>query len=161
MLTSLPYDMLFVMIPYLTPHEFQQLYLTLQDEMLKQCVIQCTTVLDVLDNELVEWFQCNHIKIIVQEHIVESLASTSWFRNGKLHRDYDLPAYISTNKKVQCWYQNGKLHRINDKPASIVFYENFEYVHMKWFENGVLQHVHNDRTLNAIHFGIISTSSLP
>ena len=39
-----------------------------------------------------------------------------WYINGKLHRDYDLPAveHICGTKE---WYQYGRLHRDNDLPA--------------------------------------------
>jgi hypothetical protein len=60
MLVSLPHDMLFQIIQYLMPNEFQQLYLSLQDEMLKQCLIECTVV---VEDELVDWFELNNIKI--------------------------------------------------------------------------------------------------
>ena len=38
-----------------------------------------------------------------------------WFKNGKLHRDNDLPAVIYADG-TQYWYQNGKFHRDNDLP---------------------------------------------
>lgn len=41
-----------------------------------------------------------------------------WYREGKLHRDRDLPAIESKNLKI--WYQNGLVHRNGDLPAVIL-----------------------------------------
>ena len=41
-----------------------------------------------------------------------------WYRDGKRHRDGDLPAFISDDNK-QIWYKNGIRHRDGDKPAYI------------------------------------------
>ncbi len=48
--------------------------------------------------------------------IVDSEGNKIWYKNGKLHRNKDLPAveYANGNKY---WYKNGELHRDNDKPA--------------------------------------------
>ena len=40
-----------------------------------------------------------------------------WYKNGLLHRDGDLPAYISARGDLE-YYQNGKRHRDNG-PAVI------------------------------------------
>ena len=132
MLSYLPQDMLFEIISFLQPQEFQQLYLSLQDDRLKQCIIQCTTV---INDKLVEWFKSNDIvNIHLFEEKRKDCMSTRYFQNGKIHRDGDLPAYISNARKVQCWYQNGKIHRI-DKPAHICFYLQSNCVTMMWFHN--------------------------
>jgi hypothetical protein len=130
MLAFLPNDMLFEMIKYLTPHEFQQLYLSLQDEMLKQCTIECTVV---IKDELVEWFECNNIKINLLDEIEkDGHRSTTYYRNGKIHRDNDLPAYISKDCRVQVWYQNGNIHRNDNKPAHIIFNPQSDRFEMTW-----------------------------
>jgi hypothetical protein len=41
-----------------------------------------------------------------------------WYKNGKWHRDRDLPAVIYFDG-VCCWYYDGTLHRDNDLPAII------------------------------------------
>lgn len=41
-----------------------------------------------------------------------------WYKEGKLHRDGDLPAAIWPNGRQQ-WYKNGEIHREGDKPAVI------------------------------------------
>ena len=41
-----------------------------------------------------------------------------WYRDGKIHRDGDLPARIKVDGS-QSWYKEAKLHRDNDLPAEI------------------------------------------
>lgn len=41
-----------------------------------------------------------------------------WYVQGKLHRDFGLPACVYFNGTL-CWYQNGNLHREGDLPAII------------------------------------------
>ena len=51
-----------------------------------------------------------------------------WLKDGVLHRDCDLPAFIvildsmlyDENDKYESWWQNGKLSRLN-KPACIIY----------------------------------------
>lgn len=64
--------------------------------------------------------------------------TTRWTSSeGKLHRDYDLPAVIHKNGSKQ-WYQYNKLHRDGDKPASILEGNQF------WYQDGK-QHRDNDK----------------
>ena len=32
-----------------------------------------------------------------------------WYKEGKLHRDRDLPAFVCKKTGTQCWYNSGKL----------------------------------------------------
>ena len=41
------------------------------------------------------------------DQIINIDGNTSWYKNGQLHRDNDLPAVILTNGS-QFWYQYGK-----------------------------------------------------
>ena len=50
--------------------------------------------------------------------------SKEWYKNGKLHREGDLPAWIQGVR--QGWYKNGKRHRDGDKPA-VIGYRNSEF----------------------------------
>ena len=52
---------------------------------------------------------------------------------GKLHRDGDLPAFITYDGKGYCWYRNGNFHRDHNLPAEIHF-DNF----CRWWINGVI-----------------------
>lgn len=47
-----------------------------------------------------------------------------YYRNGKIHRDHDKPAYM--NSCVKLWYNHGKLHR--DVYPAQLFWEG----HKKW-----------------------------
>jgi len=57
---------------------------------------------------------------------------TSWYVNGKLHRECDLPAIECTNGYKE-WWLNGERHRENNKPA-------IEYANGRnfWFLNGLV-----------------------
>ena len=49
----------------------------------------------------------------------EIIKVKKWFKDGKLHRDGDLPAVI-TSDGTRIWYRHGKRHRDGDLPAVIV-----------------------------------------
>ena len=53
-----------------------------------------------------------------------------WRRNGKRHRDGDLPSIVWSNGH-QLWYRNGKLHRDGDLPAVI-----WRTGKQEWWRNG-------------------------
>ena len=54
-----------------------------------------------------------------------------WYKDGKLHRDGDLPAVEFADGTRQ-WYKDGLLHRAGDLPA-------IEYASgaREWYRNGV------------------------
>jgi hypothetical protein len=56
----------------------------------------------------------------------------AWYKKGKLHRDGDLPAYVGSNG-TQEWYKEGKLDRDGDLPA--VIYSNGDHY---WYKEGKL-----------------------
>lgn len=66
-----------------------------------------------------------------------------WYKDGKYHRDNDLPAY-EEKEGTQAWYVHGKLHRENDSPAIIRANGTKE-----WFFNNVH---HRDNNLPAIEY---------
>jgi len=68
-----------------------------------------------------------------------------WYRNGKFHKDNDLPA-ITWADGTQLWFRNGRLHRDNDLPAVI-----YACGTQKWFRNGNL---HRDNDLPAIIWSV-------
>lgn len=55
-----------------------------------------------------------------------------YYKNGKLHRDNDLPA-IEYENGDKLWYIDGELHRENDKPAAV-----FKNGVCKWYKHGKL-----------------------
>lgn len=68
-----------------------------------------------------------------------------WYWNGQLHRDNDLPAYISNDGR-QGWYQNGIQHRGDDKPTHV-----HPNGYMEWRVNGRLHRVNGPAVVDPIH----------
>jgi hypothetical protein len=65
-----------------------------------------------------------------------------WYdADGKLHRDGDSPAVVSTHGD-QCWYQHGKRHRDGDLPAVVDAYGT-----KAWYKHGEF---HRDGDLPAV-----------
>ena len=73
-------------------------------------------------SEIFEEINCRDIEY--------SSRKREWYKNGKWHRDDDLPAieYATGTKE---WYKNGKRHRENDMPA--IEYANGN---KEWYLNG-------------------------
>lgn len=61
--------------------------------------------------------------------VVDFEAITEYKRNGKIHRDGDLPAVIITTRGGVTyrkeWRQDGLLHRENDQPAVVEMHRSF------------------------------------
>lgn len=59
-----------------------------------------------------------------------------WIKDGYLHRDRDLPAYIEFydegNIKMQIWYQNGIIYRERNKPSIITYFKNGSIEKYEW-----------------------------
>ena len=51
--------------------------------------------------------------------VKETKKGKYWYKNGKRHRDGDLPAVEEVNG-YKCWYKNGKKHRDGDLPAVVL-----------------------------------------
>jgi len=74
---------------------------------------------EIINEKLMTWFQEKKIKLhLLQEYLELSDGSQTWYQNGLLHRDNDLPAIIRKNGSL-FWYQNGQLHRDFNRPAII------------------------------------------
>jgi hypothetical protein len=73
--------------------------------------------------------------------IIKAGGEQEWYKEGKLHRDCDLPAIIYPNGSKH-WYKKGKLHRDGDLPAR--FYAGGE---QEWYKEGKL---HRDGDLPAV-----------
>lgn len=63
-------------------------------------------------------------------HDVDEDGDESWYKDGQLHRDGDLPAAIYSDGYRE-WYQHGKLHRDGDLPAVVL-----PGVEEAWYRNG-------------------------
>lgn len=107
----------------------------------------------------------------------KSRNKSEWYRNGKLHRENDLPARLITDDNEQptleAYFYNGKFHRENDEPAYIVtncykiWYNHGDIQHIlwndgaeKWFKNGLLHRegglpalIHADGTNEYFEYG--------
>ena len=67
------------------------------------------------------------------------ITTECWFRDGKLHRDGDLPAVIFyENGQIirERWYRDDKQHR-DDGPA-VIWYKNGQKTREYWYRNGNL-----------------------
>ena len=85
------------------------------------------TIYEVGINNNTILYQNNYISITENEFskrnfTVNSNGEMMWLKNNKLHREGDLPAYISKDKIY--WCKNGKYHRDNYKPAVIRLINN-------------------------------------
>jgi hypothetical protein len=83
---------------------------------------------------------------IEDEPGVITSSGSFWYKNGKYHRDNDLPAMVFKSG-TQEWYKNGEHHRDNDMPASIYF--NGTQI---WSKNGK-HHRDNDMPAMIINNG--------
>lgn len=63
--------------------------------------------------------------------VITSTGSQHWYRRGQRHRDNDLPASVCSYGDIE-WWVNGQRHRDGDLPA--IIYANGE---KKWFQHGV------------------------
>jgi hypothetical protein len=61
---------------------------------------------------------------------INYVGDRQWYKEGKLHRDGDLPAVIYDDGD-QFWYKEGKLHRDGDLPA--VIYDDGD---QHWYKEG-------------------------
>ena len=64
--------------------------------------------------------------------ITRANGSQRWYKDGEKHRDGDLPAEIYASG-TQVWYKDGKRHRDGDLPAAI-YADGTQY----WYIEGVL-----------------------
>jgi hypothetical protein len=96
---------------------------------------------EIMTNEELKWFELKNIKLKLSETYKYIYWVQRWYKNGKHHRDNDLPAVI-TVAGSQYWYQNGQQHRDNDLPAVITAGRD-QY----WYKNGK---IHRDNDLPAI-----------
>ena len=80
-------------------------------------------------------------KIHTKYYVKETNYGKFWYRNGKEHRDDDLPAVENPNG-TKFWWKNGERHRDGDLPA-VVKADGTK----SWWKNGLR---HRDGDLPAI-----------
>jgi hypothetical protein len=74
-------------------------------------------------------------ELLSRENDLPSLVDQNikrWYKNGKQHRDNDLPAYVNEENGTVAWRQDGLRHRENDKPAYICK----DLGMFEWFQRG-------------------------
>jgi hypothetical protein len=73
--------------------------------------------------------------------IINCHAHQEWYKEGKYHRDGDLPAVIYAGRSQE-WWKKGKLHRDGDLPARI-----YAGGAKHWYKEG---RIHRDGDLPAV-----------
>ena len=143
---TLATDVQKIIMEFLEPQEIKALYETCKEtkvmfeELTKHTnfIVSCNRI--ILNKEL-KWFELKNIKLKLLETYRTVNEDQMWYKNGRVHRDNDLPAEIYNNG-TQYWFQNGLCHRENDLPA-IIYLNGTQ----KWYKNGLR---HRDNYLPAI-----------
>ena len=98
-------------------------FVNLHREHIDNVYNACKTFKTMIDDE---WKMIYHDCQHHQPHnpgehddpIINKYSDQVWYREGKKHRDGDLPAVIWTSGSQE-WYKEGKQHRDHDRPAEI------------------------------------------
>ena len=135
-------------VEFLEPTEIKELYVTCKNSkvMFEELTKHTCLIIDckrIITNEELKWFETHNIELKLLETFENELGTQTWYKNGKIHRDNDLPAVINLYGD-QIWYKNGEIHRDNDLPA-IIYSNGAQY----WYQNGLF---HRDNDLPAIIF---------
>jgi hypothetical protein len=134
---TLSTDVQKIIMEFLEPQEIKKLYETCKnakvmfDELTKHTnfIIDCKTIL--LEKEI-KWFELKNIKLkLFEEYFITLNGDQYWYKNGKAHRDNDLPAIIYIDK-TRIWCKNGNYHRDNDLPA-VIWWDGDQF----WYKNGI------------------------
>ncbi len=153
MLALLPYDIQYRILQFQEPKEIIALYESCKELIIEETIKHTNFIVEckvVLSDEEVEWFESKkiNVKLLEEYKIVKNKINNNcskyWYKNGKLHRDNDLPAIIYKifqDEEDQYWFKNGKLHREHDLPA--VMDQNG---YQCWYKNG---EIHRDNDLPA------------
>ena len=94
-----------------------------------------------------DWRYVYRICLHIQPHnydreaVITANGTQIWYREGKLHKDGDLPAKIFADG-TQMWYKKGKFHRERDQPA-IIYADGYQ----EWWQEGK---IHRDGDQPAI-----------
>ena len=139
---TLATDVQKIILEFLESQEIKELYETCKyskvmfEELTKHTnfIVDCKEI--VADN-IIKWFKLKNIKLKLLETYYNINGHQYWYKNGKEHRENDMPAVIYSTGS-QFWYKNGLKHRDNDLPAAI--YSNGD---RHWYKNG-LRHRDND-----------------
>ena len=144
---TLATDVQKIILEFLDPQEIKALYEScdISKVMFEELTKHTNFIIDckrILSNEELKWFNFTNIKLkLLETHRINIYGDQYWYKNGKYHRDNDLPAIILING-CQYWYKNGLQHRDNDLPA--VIEANGD---LYWYINGKC---HRDNDLPAV-----------
>jgi antitoxin component YwqK of YwqJK toxin-antitoxin module len=146
MLALLPYDIQYRILQFQEPKEIIALYESCKELIIEETIKHTNFIVEckvVLSDEEIEWFESKKIKVkLLEEYKIDEYGQF-WYKNGKCHRENDLPAiiYQTYQDEDQYWFKNGKLHREHDLPAVI-----HQDGHQSWYKNGK---IHRDNDLPA------------
>ena len=122
-LVTLNDDVMMLIFTYLEPHHVIHLHHAfpqIVNEIFQRnphFKMPCYTY---IRDDIVDWFEMNHKPLDLMIETKHCQLHVEYLKNGKKHRDDDLPAIVSYEYgEFQYWYQNGKLYRENGKPALI------------------------------------------
>ena len=118
-------------------------FLTLSDIEEFQLVDKNISDILITNKEYILRDEC-HTPIIPHGVVIENISNIyieTWYKEGRIHRDGDLPAKIHANDDKE-WWQNNELHRDGDLPAKICSNGDKE-----WWQHNEL---HRDGDLPAI-----------
>ena len=109
---ALATDVQKIIMEFLEPQEIKELYETCKEtkimfeELTKHTnfIVSCNRI--ILNKEL-KWFKLKNIRLKLLETYENINGNQFWYKNGKIHRDNDLPAVIYASG-TQEWFKNGK-----------------------------------------------------
>ena len=121
MLLDLPIEILITLLQdWLSVKNFVSIYycnkksMQLLENIVKNpnFILKPTTI---VKDKYVEWFIKKSVKVnYLIDHCIDKYNSKIWTKNGKCHRDNDLPAIIKENKRKE-YYKNGRRYNPNKK----------------------------------------------
>ena len=84
-----------------------------------------------------------HDSIPATEKIQSNKTCLTWYKNGKIHRDFNRPAFVNRTTQnfaeILEWYQNGILQK------RMKFMQNTEFTSYEWFDEDLLLHRNDDK----------------
>jgi len=113
-----------IILEFLEPQEIKEIYETCKDAkiMFDELTTHTNFIVDcyrIISDEELKWYKLKNIKLkLLEKYEVDICGNQMWYKNGKLHSDNDLPAFIAKNGD-QFWYKNNICYRENDLPSII------------------------------------------
>lgn len=166
LLSAIPADVATeVLLAFLDARDLMRADLPLHTILVPNCVFCAKRILDPAE---LAWFAKQRVRVDLlrakttvilegpdpawrdgpmAENTKSYVQVTTWWRNGRLHRDDDLPAVERANGDCE-WWVDGKRHRDADRPAVVWRYHRFpEHERLEWWVRGSR---HRDNDLPAL-----------